>query len=441
MERRWCAPVRAPDTRTLREHLWLWLRRALCASFVAWIVSAPLVAHSFGIVAWGSTITAIVSAPLAGIILALGYAGVIAELAVPGSAHGAGDVLLMACEPLLLLVRAIDAVPMLHTTTPALSAWWALCTTVVIAWWCGRGLGRTKIERSVVVLCLASVTVWAAFEWRASPIDSDTALRVDTLAVGDGSCFLVRSGNASMLVDCGSTWTGAGVRAIPDALRSLGVRRLDRVVITHPDIDHYACLIDTASRIPIDEVVLGEDFIAQARDRPDGPARALLEGLDRLGIPRSTVNAGDAWTIGDARVDVLAPLPAVHGAKDNDRSLVVRTRVETANNGQRTLLLTGDIEDGAVRALRGAYPELRADIVEAPHHGSNNEEAAAFVASLRPEVVVQSTGPTRIDLPAWRAVRSASEWWCTALDGSVRVVIKTDGTIEGSSTSRASGRR
>ncbi|MEM1424872.1 MAG: ComEC/Rec2 family competence protein, partial [Planctomycetota bacterium] len=369
LERRWCEPLLDPDRRSKGQHAWLWTRRSLLVSFVAWIVSAPLVAHAFGIVAWGSTASAIVSAPLAGIVLALGYAAVIAELIVPGSSGVAGGALLASCEPLLLLVRAMDALPWLHTDTPRLGAWWAGACTLLIVWWCARGRGTPGPERALFYACLVGMTVWTAVEWRAAGPDDDAALRIDTLALGDGACHLVRSGDGAMLVDCGSTWTGAGIRAIPDALRDLGVRRLDAVVVTHPDIDHYACLPDVASRVPVGRVVLGERFVEQARERPDGPAATTLGSLRAMGVRIETVAQGSSWALGGASVEVLAPPRGSTDRADNDQSVVLLLTVETEAGAKRALM-TGDIEDDAIARLRASRPGLRADVVEAPHHGA-----------------------------------------------------------------------
>ncbi len=433
VERRWFGPLTDPDTRTGGQRAMIWLRRAMAASFVAWIVSLALVAHAFGVVAWLSPLSAILAVPVAGLVLGLGYGAVILELVIPGSSSGVGQALLLACEPLLVLVRAIDAVPYAHTDVPRLSAWWAAGATALAVWWCVRGSGSGRLGRALMLASLLGVGAWTFTELRATGLDHGVALRVDALSLGDGSCYLIRSGDEAMLFDCGSSWTGAGVRSIPEAARALGMPTVDRAVVSHPDIDHYACLPDAAEALGVRTLLIGDRFFAEAREHRNGPAAALLAETDALGVTSRVIGAGASWTLGDARVEVLAPSLAAMFEHDNDHALVLRISVET-DTGVRTLLLVGDLEDDGITALRRAHPDLRADVVEAPHHGSAREVAAAFVASLEPTLVIQSTGPSRLDHPVWAHVREQSAWWTTATQGAVGVEIKSDGSIEHAST-------
>jgi beta-lactamase superfamily II metal-dependent hydrolase len=97
------------------------------------------------------------------------------------------------------------------------------------------------------------------------------------------------------------------------------------------------------------------------------------------------------------------------------------------------LLLVGDIEAPAIERIEQNDPELHARVMEAPHHGSAKLPAMRWMQRVHPSLVVQSTGPKRARDPRWDGVRSAlgpfSRWWCTAIDGAIRVEWRRDGSI------------
>ena len=86
-----------------------------------------------------------------------------------------------------------------------------------------------------------------------------------------------------------------------------------------------------------------------------------------------------------------------------------------------------------LRPIRGVLDALgddpRVDILELPHHGSVSPEAVAFVQTLDPAVVLQSTGVSRALEPAWSGARAGRAWWSTAEHGAAHAEILLDGSI------------
>lgn len=97
--------------------------------------------------------------------------------------------------------------------------------------------------------------------------------------------------------------------------------------------------------------------------------------------------------------------------------------------GTRRVLFVGDLEREGMDALLRRHPRLRADAMEAPHHGSARPFAVEFVEGIGPGVVVQSTGPTRIGHPIWDPVRARAEWWSTAEHGAIALEVLRDGAL------------
>lgn len=428
VDARWFGATGDPNTRTLRDRCWLWLRRAIAASVVAWAVSLALVAHAFGIVTFVAPLTAILSVPLAGLVLMLGYGAVVLELLLPGSGGAASGALLASTEPLLALVRAFDALPLAGVRVPALSAGWATGGTLLAIAWCAFGSGR-GVWRGVFAIGALVMGSWTLVALRAPGVGADVALRLDALALGDGSCWFVRSGDEAMVFDCGSRWTGAGVRAIPDAARALGIPPARVAIVSHPDLDHYACLPDASERLGVRTLLVGERFTEQARERANGAAAALLSAMCGRGVEVRTIGVGDTWALGEATVEVLGPPDDAPFRSDNDHAIALRITAPT-DAGVRTVLLLGDLEEEGLDALTDAHPALHADVIEAPHHGSARDFAVEFVLRMDPDVVLQSTGPTRVDHPIWAPVRERARWLTTATGGAIGVEILRDGTIE-----------
>ena len=100
-----------------------------------------------------------------------------------------------------------------------------------------------------------------------------------------------------------------------------------------------------------------------------------------------------------------------------------------SSNLARSLLLTGDIQDQAIATLRAAHPNLRADIMEVPHHGSAHQAAIDWLAEINPPIALQSTGPQRANDPRWQSTRTPRTWYCTCLNGAAWSEIASDGSL------------
>jgi competence protein ComEC len=197
--------------------------------------------------------------------------------------------------------------------------------------------------------------------------------------VGQGDALLIRDGARALLVDGGGWSEGDfGGRVLVPALAAEGVRRLEALVLTHPDRDHCAGLLDLVDYLPAEEL-----WVAP-RTAESACGRALLL---RPGPRLRVLWRGERASLGRWRFHALHP-PAAGGGEDNDRSLVL---LGTAAG--RRVLLTGDIEAGAERLLVAEQPEaLRADVLKVAHHGSKSSTTAAFLAAVQPRLGLISSG-------------------------------------------------
>lgn len=250
-----------------------------------------------------------------------------------------------------------------------------------------RPAGHGPVVASLVMLAATSLLLpqrlpgrwlpaWlllALVLWRG-PAVAPGCVRADVLDVGQGLAVLVRTPTRAMLYDAGPAYASgsdAGERVVVPALRALGVRRLDLMVLSHADSDHAGGGASVAAALPVARVASGEP--------------GELEVLAAEACRR-----GRHWLWDGIAFRVLWPSAAeVGGAGGNDSSCVLEVAA-----GERRLLLPGDIERDSERRLVGAGGLRRADVVLMPHHGSATSSSAALVEALAPGLAVATA--------AWR---------------------------------------
>lgn len=403
------------------------VRGLVAVSVLCWLASLPLIWYSVGRVSPIGAAATIVMTPIIVPLMAVGFAAVLAGSVVPPIAWVAGGLIETLAGWTAGLASWLDRLPGSSVTVPPIHAAAAALATAAVLWWfAGRG---RKLKPTLAVLAITMLALTTSGWWKTRTPAG--VLRVETFAVGDGTCHLVRHGGDALLWDCGSVRAGIGVRELPAAVRTVGGWRVRRAVVSHADFDHYSALLDAGPALGIEEVLVGERFLARAREEPGGPAAACLSELLARGVRVMTVAQGDRITLGGATLTFLAPPPGCDWPRENDHSLVARLDLPGASDdGPARFLFTGDIESRAVQYLADELPGLTARVVEAPHHGSSLGEVAAWTGRLGPGLIVQSTGPGRVGSMAWEPLRRAGvAWRTTASDGAFRVDVARDGTI------------
>ncbi|MEY2633580.1 MAG: hypothetical protein RIR00_2234, partial [Pseudomonadota bacterium] len=259
----------------------------------------------------------------------------------------------------------------------------------------GRGLG---------VVCLLPALLWP----QARPAPGEAWVTV--LDVGQGLAVLVQTAGHDLLYDTGPLYSAesdAGQRIVWPYLRSLGLTRLDAVILTHRDSDHAGGYRSLLNQLPL------------------GRRLTTIPELDG-----ERCQAGLAWTWEGVDFALLHPpeIPAASQGKSNHLSCVLR--LSTAHG---RMLLTSDIEmaDEAL-LLRQQGEDLAAEVLLVPHHGSRTSSTDAFLDRVRPQAAVIPVGyRNRFGHPkaavlARYAARGIS-LWRTDRDGAVMVRLQPGG--------------
>ncbi len=197
-------------------------------------------------------------------------------------------------------------------------------------------------------------------------------------SVGQGDALAVRTGDgAAVVVDAGPE-----PAAVDGCLRRLRVRAVPLLALSHLHADHVGGLAGVLRGRAVGEIAVGP-----ARE-PAEAWRAVERLAAAQGIPVRTAAVGERRDVGGAVLEVLGPTHDYRGTRSdpNNSSLVVR--VQTAG---WSLLLTGDVEVEAQRAMVRTGTDLRADVLKVPHHGSAYQDPD-FLRATQASVAVVSVG-------------------------------------------------
>ncbi|MFI8911645.1 ComEC/Rec2 family competence protein [Streptomyces sp. NPDC053513] len=204
--------------------------------------------------------------------------------------------------------------------------------------------------------------------------------------VGQGDATVLAAGGDSAVV------VDAGPDPVPvdRCLRELGVRRVPLVVLTHFHADHVAGLPGVLRGRAVGAIQ------TTGLEEPPGQAAFVRRTAAAAGVPLIRAGPGERRRIGTLEWRVLWPWggagggdafgSAVEGPNDASVTLLVRT------GGGLSLLLLGDLEPPAQRALLGVHPGLGpVDVLKVAHHGSAHQDPG-LMRAVRPRLALVSAG-------------------------------------------------
>jgi competence protein ComEC len=200
--------------------------------------------------------------------------------------------------------------------------------------------------------------------------------------VGQGdSALLTFTDGTRMLIDGGPDW-----RTLEELGKTLPLldRRIDIVVLSHPNSDHMMSLPEVLRRYRV------RTLLTAGTPFESGWYAATLSGAVLAGTKVVTVRAGDRIEAGAASVRVVwPPVPRPPGMNKDVNNDSLTLMVEA---GGKKLLFTGDLEDIVEKTLLAAKADLKADILKVPHHGSRSSSSTGFLLAVDPEIAVISVG-------------------------------------------------
>lgn len=206
--------------------------------------------------------------------------------------------------------------------------------------------------------------------------------RVVFVDVGQGDCTLIMSGGKSALIDSGPYSASDG---LVEYLKSMGIRSIDYLVMTHPHEDHMGSFADVMEKIGADSLVM--DSRAPAGETDLSAFIRMTETAHPTGAEIIPAFTGMSISVGEVELTVIGPAGDFPD-NENNQSLILRVSAPPL-----TFLITGDAEKEAETALINRYgADLKADVLKAGHHGSKTSTGDALLDAVSPDYVVFSAG-------------------------------------------------
>jgi competence protein ComEC len=421
----------APDSPRARDALrpawqrWLLrlmrhVQRPLGISIAVWLVSAPLTASTFQILAPIGILLNVILIPLVGASLCFGFCGLLLGLVSDRLADwplAAFDLLLSALLKITELASQLEPGHIAAKTIPL----WCLAgvyATVALA------MLRTLQRKKLSWFCPAAV-LWLLFGLvlPGSYAKQQTeSLTCTVLSVGHGLSVVIELPNDRVLVyDCGSAGRPQyAAETLRQFLANRGITAVDGLIVSHSDADHFNGVEMLTEHVRIDRLLMSRHF-----PDPGQPGTiALIESADRHGIPIEIVRQGNRLAI-DPSVSIKMLHPAPSDRFDSDNSASIVLEIEFAG---RRILLTGDLEDdGLSKLLR--QPPRDVDVLLAPHHGATAASPPELVEWARPRYVIASARQRFNPRPLESIYGADSVVMTTSRSGAVEFRVSPSGEV------------
>ncbi len=236
--------------------------------------------------------------------------------------------------------------------------------------------------------------------------------------VGQGDSGLIQTRRAAVLVDAGPNYKAAtNLDAVMPAYR----RTIDVAMITHPNEDHMAGLLDIMKRYRVRVIMMNGVMNESAT------YGAIMDAAKANNIPIVYARAGERLAFENVSLDILwprldLPIPAyIASNKINDTAIV-----SLVSYHDFKALLASDISQSVEQKLLSMFS--RVDILKVAHHGSKYSTSQAFLDALRPSYAVISIGknsyghPTQDVLARLRSI--GSNILRTDMNGTIQATIE-----------------
>jgi len=376
-------PKLLPNERwTFREKMIFSIQELFWASFICYLLTLPIVVQNFYIVTPYSLLANLLVVPASFLIFLTGVVYFLTFGWVPSVLFFVPSLMKFL---MLILVRGLYAIENLPGAVwivgrlePALAALW----TLGIFYFFFERRIKTRFGRAMIlilfccnVFLVEEIIRFAARKFEMTMLD---------VGQGDAIYFQFPKGG-NLLVDAGGVnFLDKGRWVVAPFLKFKGVRALDAVVITHPQADHVGGLRAVLEELKVKNVIHS--------DRPYGSElwKNTQQAIhDKKSKDWNTFRGDEIQGFPETQIKVLHPERNVAPNKNINNDCVT-LKIEDRSH---SFLMTGDLEDPAMKDLLNSGQNLKADVLKVPHHGAKlKQEGIAFIQEVAPKFSLISVG-------------------------------------------------
>lgn len=241
-------------------------------------------------------------------------------------------------------------------------------------------------KKICVFLAFAIINILALIAFGDSKYDRSARIIFLDMGQGDATLILAENDN-QVLIDGGD---GKKIMNKLGQYMPFYDRKIELLIITHPDSDHIGGLIDVIKYYDINEIMMTKYSC------DTDICKELDKVITEKAIMKKYAKSGQTIYAGSQTLKILNPLDDKINANDNnDNSIVIKTII----NG-KILLLSGDAGFKIENELSTLNINIDSDILKISHHGSKNATSGTFIEKVSPEKAIISVGKNRYGHPS-----------------------------------------
>ena len=220
----------------------------------------------------------------------------------------------------------------------------------------------------------------------------DNKKEITFIDVGQGDSALIKMpyNKSNILIDTGGIkeyykeeWTiknnnySLGEDTIIAYLKSIGIKKLDYLILTHGDDDHLGEALTIINNIKVDNVIFNYGSVNNNEE-------VIIKVLNKKNIKYSFYKDGNELNIYKYKLKFISPIKDY--SNENDNSLVIYLDIDNYK-----FLFMGDASIKDELDIIKKY-KINVDVLKVGHHGSKTSSDYTFLNSIKPKYAVMSVG-------------------------------------------------
>lgn len=299
------------------------------------------------------------------------------------------------------------------------------------------------MKRRYILLFIGSLLALNILCWReVFALAGPQYLEVSFFDVGQGdSAFIQTPQGHQILIDGGPD--SSVLEKLADKM-PFWDKMIDLVILTHPEKDHMAGILDVLQRYKVDYFlwtgIVKDDAenkkLANILNKIQSASENFLLASLNQNLPTKvlTASADQEIKAGEILIDILFPFENLSGKKikntSNDTCVVLKVMF-----GDKSFLFAGDIGNALEKRLVGSLKstDLKADVLKVAHHGSKYSTSELFLKNVNPKIAVIEVGKNNYGHPTPEVLQKLERFgikiFRTDINGDIRMVADKNNLI------------